>query len=110
MSLSTGDVFGTAGKRAECDQTPAMKEALGYMRRGVLVPDSTVWEMGRERLACMQCGGGFRLDGFPRTLAQAESLNQLLDTEGVWLFAVLSNELWANEIVARPGGRRTGEK
>ena len=108
--LSTGDVFRAAGKRAECDHTPAMKEALGYMRRGALVPDSTVWEMVRERLACLHCGGGFILDGFPRTLAQAESLNQLLDTEGIWLSGVLSYELSASEIVARLGGRRTCEK
>jgi adenylate kinase len=50
------------------------------------------------------------LDGFPRTLAQAESLNHLLDTEGIWWFAVLSYEPWVSEIVARLGGRRTGEK
>jgi adenylate kinase len=67
-------------------------------------------EIVRERLACLHCGGGFILDGFPRTLAQAESLNQLLDTEGIWLSAVLSYELSASEIVARLGGRRTCEK
>ena len=108
--LATGDVFRAAGKSAECDQSPAMKEALGFMRRGALVPDSTVWEMVRERLGCLRCGGGFILDGFPRTLAQAESLNQLLDTEGIWLSAVLSYELPASEIVARLGGRRTCDK
>jgi len=108
--LSTGDVFRAAGKRAECDQSPAMKEAMGYMRRGELVPDSTVWEMVRERLACLHCGGGFILDGFPRTLGQAESLQQLMDAEGIWLSAVLSYELPASEIVARLGGRRTCEK
>jgi len=108
--LSTGDVFRAAGKRAECDQSPAMKEAMGYMRRGELVPDSTVWEMVRERLACLHCGGGFILDGFPRTLGQAESLQHLMDAEGIWLSAVLSYELPASEIVARLGGRRTCEK
>ena len=109
--LSTGDVFRAAGKRAECDQTPALNEAMGYMRRGELDPDSTVWEMVRERLVCLHCGGGFILSTrFPRTLAQAESLNQLLDTEGIWLSAVLSYELSASEIVARLGGRRTCEK
>ena len=50
------------------------------------------------------------LDGFPLTLAQAESLNQLLNTEGIWLSAVLCYELWASEIVARLGGPRTCEK
>src|SRR5579859_5131503 len=57
--LSTGDVFRSASGRAECEQSPAMKEALGYMRRGALVPDSTVWEMVRERVECLRCGGGF---------------------------------------------------
>jgi hypothetical protein len=47
--LSTGDVFRAGGSRSPCDQSPAMKEALRYMRRGALVPDSTVWEMVRER-------------------------------------------------------------
>jgi len=108
--LSTGDVFRAAGSQSECEQTPAIKEAVGYMRRGALVPDSTVWEMVRERLACLKCGGGFILDGFPRTLGQAESLKQLLDSEGITLSAVLSYELAASEIVARLGGRRTCEK
>jgi adenylate kinase len=108
--LSTGDVFRAAGSLSECEQSPAMREALGYMRRGALVPDSTVWEMVRERLACLNCGGGFILDGFPRTLGQAESLKQLLDCEGITLSAVLSYELAASEIVARLAGRRTCEK
>jgi adenylate kinase len=84
-----------------------MKEALTYMRRGDLVPDSTVWEMVRERSACLRCGGGFILDGFPRTLAQAESLKQLMEAEDLSLTAVLNYELPAAEIVARLGGRRT---
>ena len=70
-----------------------MKEALGYMRRGELVPDSTVWEMVRERGECLHCGGGFILDGFPRTLGQAESLKQLMDSEGLALTAVVNYEL-----------------
>jgi len=53
---------------------------------------------------------GFILDGFPRTLGQAESLKQLLDSEGITLSAVLSYELAAGEIVARLSGRRTCEK
>src|SRR5436305_15220523 len=55
--LSTGDVFRAAGKRAECEQTPAMCTAMEYMRRGELVPDPTVWEMVRERIACVRCPG-----------------------------------------------------
>ena len=87
-----------------------MRAALEYMRRGELVPDSTVWEMVRERIGCLQCAGGFILDGFPRTLGQAESLQQLMDSEGLALTAVVSYELSESEIVARLGGRRTCEK
>lgn len=108
--LSTGDVFRAAGSQPECDLTPAMREALQYMRRGELVPDSTVWEMVRERRGCLHCGGGFILDGFPRTLAQAESLEKLLKYEEIVLTAVISYELPADEIVSRLGGRRTCEK
>ncbi len=108
--LSTGDVFRAAGTLPTCDLTPAMQEALGYMRRGELVPDSTVWEMVRERQQCLRCGGGFILDGFPRTLRQAESLQQLMDSEGFALSAVVNYDLPAGEIVARLGGRRTCEK
>ena len=108
--LSTGDVFRAAGSRNACEQSPAMKEALGYMRRGALVPDSTVWELVRERADCLRCGGGFILDGFPRTLGQAESLKQLLESERLALTAVVNYELPASEIVARLGGRRTCEQ
>jgi adenylate kinase len=108
--LSTGDVFRAAGSRPDCEQSPAMKEALAYMRRGALVPDFTVWEMVRERRECLHCGGGFILDGFPRTLGQAQSLKELMDTEGLTLTAVVDYELPVSAIVARLGGRRTCEK
>lgn len=108
--LSTGDVFRAAGSRPDCDQSPAMKEALGFMRRGELVPDSTVWEMVRERSGCLHCRGGFILDGFPRTLGQAESLRDLMDREGLKLTAVVNYTLPFCEIVARLGGRRTCQK
>jgi len=108
--LSTGDVFRAAGSQPECDQSPAIREALRHMRRGELVPDATVWELVRERKGCLHCGGGFILDGFPRTLAQAESLEKLLRYEEISLTAVLSYELAAEEIISRLGGRRTCEK
>jgi adenylate kinase len=87
-----------------------MKEAMGYMRRGALVPDFTVWEMVRERRECLHCGGGFILDGFPRTLGQAQSLKELMENEGLALTAVVDYELPVSAIVARLGGRRTCEK
>jgi len=108
--LSTGDVFRAAGSRPDCEPSPAMKEALSYMRQGKLVPDFTVWEMVRERSSCLHCRGGFILDGFPRTLAQAELLKDLMDREGLKLSAVVNYDLPFSEIVVRLGGRRTCER
>ncbi|HXR33069.1 MAG TPA: nucleoside monophosphate kinase [Verrucomicrobiae bacterium] len=107
--LSTGDVFRAAKGREERELSPAMKAALEYMRRGDLVPDATVWDMVRERSGCLRCGGGFILDGFPRTLAQAESLRNLMVDEGLSLTAVINYELPVSAIVARLSGRRTCE-
>lgn len=108
--LSTGDVFRAAGKRKDCEQSPAMKAALEYMRRGELVPDTTVWEMVRERSHCLLHCGGFILDGFPRTLGQAESLKALMAKEDIKLSAVVNYELPIEEVVQRLSGRRTCEQ
>src|ERR1700693_1921471 len=99
--LSTGDVFRAASKRPDCDQSPAMKAATQYMRRGELVPDSTVWELVRERSYCILNCGGFILDGFPRTLGQAQSLKELMEKESLSLSAVVNYELPVDEIVGR---------
>src|SRR5512133_3968939 len=70
--LSTGDVF-RAAKTLKADEcTPTLTAALEYMRRGELVPDETVLALVRERFNCLRCKGGFLLDGFPRTVPQAE--------------------------------------
>ena len=108
--LSTGDVFRAAGARPECDQTTAMKAAMQHMRRGELVPDSIVWEMVRERSGCLRCRGGFILDGFPRTLSQAEALKQHMEGERLSLNAVVNYELPLDEIISRLSGRRTCEQ
>jgi adenylate kinase len=108
--LSTGDVFRAAGSKDACKPTPAIETAIEHMRRGALVPDTTVWEMVRERSACIRCGGGFILDGFPRTLAQAEALKKHMESENLSLNAVVNYELPLGEIVARLSGRRTCEK
>lgn len=105
--LSTGDVFRAAGSKAECDPSPAMKVALEYMQRGDLVPDSIVWEMVLERGNCLHCGTGFLLDGFPRTLHQAESLRRLMEYQNLPLHAVVNYELPIADIVHRLSGRRT---
>ena len=106
--LSTGDVF-RAG-RSRSDLTPAMAATQDFMRKGHLVPDTIVWEMLRERIGCLRCPGGFVLDGFPRTVAQAESLELLLEGEQIRLDAVLDYDLPVSEIVLRLSGRRTCEK
>jgi adenylate kinase len=76
------------------------------MQRGELVSDHLVIAMVRERAVCLRCRGGFLLDGFPRTLAQAEALDAMLSAEGVFLDAVLSYNLPLEEIVDRLRGRR----
>jgi adenylate kinase len=105
--LSTGDVFRTAKSLGEDERSPAMTAALEYMRRGDLVPDTTVLQLVRERVNCLRCRGGFLLDGFPRTVAQAEALQALMQEQHLTLDAVLSFELPIDEIVARLAGRRT---
>ena len=105
--LSTGDVFRAAKVCNGAELSPAMSDALGHMKRGELVPDKTVLDMVGERLHCLNCSGGFLLDGFPRTVAQAEALEQLLSTQGHPLTAVLNYELPVEKIIERLGGRRT---
>jgi adenylate kinase len=104
--LSTGDVFRAAGSSAPEGRSPALKAALEYMHRGALVPDTTVLDMVAERKRCLRCAGGFVLDGFPRTVAQAEALELLLEDQGVGLDAVFDYQLPIGEIVARLSGRR----
>jgi adenylate kinase len=106
--LSTGDVFRTAKHSCNGEQTPAMKIALDCMKRGDLVADETVLLLLAERAGCLRCGGGFLLDGFPRTVAQAEALENFLAS--VPLDAVLSYEMPLEKIVARLSGRRTCTK
>ena len=108
--LSTGDVFRAAKSTAQCERSPALNLALDAMSKGELVTDATVLALIKERTACLRCGGGFLLDGFPRTVAQAEALTALLAQEHLGLDAVLSYELPLQTIVARLSGRRTCEQ
>ncbi len=105
--LSTGDIFRAAKSADACSRSPAITAALEAMRKGELVTDETVLAMIRERVACLRCGGGFLLDGFPRTVAQAEALDEILDRESIRLDAVLNYALPIDTIVARLSGRRT---
>jgi len=108
--LSTGDVFRAAKTLDPCERTPALEAALGYMKRGELVPDETVLGIVSERIGCLRCGGGFLLDGFPRTVAQAEALEKLMAEHQIGLDAVLSYDLPIDQIVDRLSGRRTCSK
>jgi len=105
--LSTGDIFRAAKALKPGERTPALTAALEYMRRGELVPDQTVLEIVSERVSCLKCPGGFLLDGFPRTVAQALALEELLRREQLKLDAVLNYELPLEKVVARLSGRRT---
>lgn len=104
--LSTGDIFRAAKRLDECERTPAMTNALGYMRRGELVPDEIVLDLLLERARCLKCGGGFLLDGFPRTVAQAEALDDFLKTNNLRLDAVVYYEMPLDKLVSRCSGRR----
>jgi adenylate kinase len=105
--LSTGDVFRAAKCLCDSERTPAINNALNCMKRGELVPDETVLDLIRERTRCLRCRGGFLLDGFPRTVPQAEALNELLAHDNIRLEAVLNYSLPIGTIVSRLGGRRT---
>ena len=106
--LSTGDVFRNAKEQAaRCECSPALLRVLAHMDAGELVPDETVLAVVAERVKCLRCEGGFLLDGFPRTLAQAEALVGILKENNVVLDAVLRYELPVEKIIARLSGRRT---
>src|SRR5690606_14977342 len=84
--VSTGDIF-----RANVSQgTPLGREAKDYMDRGELVPDDVVNRMVADRLGAADCEDGFLLDGYPRTVAQADELDRLLVERDTPLDAVLN--------------------
>lgn len=105
--LSTGDVFRAAKSLPKEQLSPAMQMALASMSRGELVQDETVLAMVRERSRCLRCRGGFLLDGFPRTVVQAEALENVLKWERRALTAAVNYDLPTDVIVARLSGRRT---
>ena len=77
--ISTGDMFRSAIK----NETPTGLEAKRYMDAGQLVPDSVVIAMVKERLAMSDCANGYLLDGFPRTVEQAEALQGISEPDAV---------------------------
>ncbi|MFO8058806.1 MAG: adenylate kinase [bacterium] len=103
--VSTGDLLREAVK----NQTELGKQAKEYMDAGKLVPDDVVVGMVKERLQKDDCKKGFILDGFPRTVPQAESLDTTLSEVGKKIDKVLSIEVPDSEVVERLSGRRTCE-
>ena len=101
--ISSGDMFRAAVKAG----TPLGVEADRYMKAGQLVPDEVTIGMVLERIAQPDCANGFMLDGFPRTLPQAEALHEALRAAGVELDAVVLIEVPDELIVERVTGRRT---
>jgi adenylate kinase len=104
--LSTGDLFRAANGRPEGEGSPAVENAQSFVQRGALVPDETVLSLISDRIRCLHCSGGFLLDGFPRTVPQAEALEDLLRVENVPLTAVFNYYVPAVKIAARMAGRR----
>ena len=105
--LSISDIFRAAKCLGDSERNPALNDALGCMQRGQFVPDDTLLDLIRERIACLRCRGGFLLDGYPRTVPQAEALSELLAQESIRLEAVLNYSLPIASIVRRLDGRRT---
>lgn len=100
-AISTGAILREAIKRG----TKLGEDAKGYIDAGKLVPDGVVVALIRERLSEPDCENGYILDGFPRTIAQAEAL----DETGIVLDAVISIEVPDDEIERRLTGRRVCE-
>ncbi|NOY46535.1 MAG: adenylate kinase [Deltaproteobacteria bacterium] len=101
--ISTGDILRAAVR----DGTDLGKKAKEYMDAGKLVPDEVVIGIIEERLQEADCAKGFILDGFPRTVAQADALNRVLANLGQAIDHVVSIEVPDEELVERLTGRRT---
>lgn len=100
--ISTGDILRQAVKEG----TPLGLKAKSYMDSGALVPDGLMLDLIRERLGQNDASKGFLLDGFPRTVAQAEGLERLLSELGVKIDAVISLDVDHEELVRRLTSRR----
>lgn len=100
--ISTGDMFRAAIKEG----TEMGKKAKEYMDKGQLVPDEVVVGMVIERLSQPDCTKGFLLDGFPRTLDQANSLSGSLEDMGIKLDGVINIAVPRERLMARLTGRR----
>lgn len=100
--ISTGDIF----RKNIKEGTALGVEAKSYMDKGELVPDTLVIEIVADRLREEDCKAGFLLDGFPRTVAQAEALDKVLEAMNCSLNHVVNIQVDPNLLVARAVGRR----
>ncbi len=100
--ISTGDIFRENIKNG----TELGKKAQEYMNKGELVPDDLVIDLATDRLLADDCKNGFLLDGFPRTVYQAEKLDEFLKAHGQKLDTVIDIEVEKEELIARLTGRR----
>jgi adenylate kinase len=103
---ATGDILRAAVE----EESELGREARGYMDRGDLVPDEVICRVIMERLDSGEAGDGFLLDGFPRTIGQADTLQEALDRRGRTLTAALLIEADDDEVVRRLSGRRICKK
>ena len=104
--ISTGDMFRAAAKEG----TELGKQAKACMDAGKLVPDSVTIGIVRERLSKDDCKKGFILDGFPRTVEQADALTGILKDLGLTLTRVLNINVPAEDLIERAVGRRICKK
>ena len=99
---ATGDIL----RKAVKDETPLGTEAKGYMDAGNLVPDDLICKVIMERLDAEEAADGFLLDGFPRTVGQAEILEDGLEKRGRSLTAALLIDAPDDDVIKRLSGRR----
>ena len=100
--ISTGDIFRENIK----GNTPLGQKAKEYMDKGELVPDELTVEIVKDRLGNADCANGFILDGFPRTIPQAEYLDKVLVQMNIYLDVALLIEVKDEDIIQRMSGRR----
>jgi adenylate kinase len=100
--ISTGDAF----RQAMQEGTPLGRKAQEYVDQGLLVPDEITNGIVRERLARPDCAKGFLLDGYPRTTAQADALDEMLAATGRRLDHVINLKVDRSLLLARLTGRR----
>ena len=102
VHISTGDIF----RKNLSENTPLGQKAKEYMDKGLLVPDDVTVEMVEDRLSWDDIEGSYMLDGFPRTISQAESLDKILEKNGEKLDLALCIEADYSLLTKRITGRR----